>query len=626
MAVAPDGKTLAIIPADGRGVELWDTGRWARRKTLPAPGELVYVPPLGQRGGSGRDVGFTPDGRTLFLRLKNGDLARWDAATGAELPKLVAGTGPVPGWLYAPPGSPLLTPCGNGWVRAWDPVTGSERPVPGRYREDVWLAPAPDGRTLAAGDGSGRIDLLDAATADLVRTLRESGDPVKQLMFAPRGDLLVVGERGAGFPGKVPIRCGVRVLRVRDGAEVGMAGESPSLRVWWVDPIGFTPGGRGVVACFYPRDGRVADVGSGELGPPIRLNGAPAMSPDGRVLATNALSEVALIDPATGTTLRRIAVAPAQNPVSGPLIDHGTGWSADGRMLACAVRGFRVAILDPRAGREVRRFPAHPGPLVVGPDWAGTGRRPENMDLETVQLSADGWWAFTTGSGTRLTVGLWETATGSPVAILDQRSEADHGFFTPAGRAVVSFGESGIGYRWDLRAVLAPDPNQSAEDGWRVAASATDAGAATRAAVGLVTTPAGRALLKEKFPPATADVPAARVTRWVGDLGSPDFATREAAEKELVARARAFEPMLRKAADTTPSPEVKARLARVLAQLSDKLTADELRAARVVRAAELVDGPAARALLRGWAGGAPGAVLTEDATAALARLEQRDGR
>jgi hypothetical protein len=53
------------------------------------------------------------------------------------------------------------------------------------------------------------------------------------------------------------------------------------------------------------------------------------------------------------------------------------------------------------------------------------------------------------------------------------------------------------------------------------------------------------------------------------------------------------------------------------------LTPEELRALRLAQACEFAGTPSARALLKQWAGGAPGAMLTEDAKAALARLERR---
>jgi hypothetical protein len=117
-----------------------------------------------------------------------------------------------------------------------------------------------------------------------------------------------------------------------------------------------------------------------------------------------------------------------------------------------------------------------------------------------------------------------------------------------------------------------------------------------------------------------ADYTDAQVKGWVADLASDTFATREAATKALVARARMIEPALREAVKEATDPETRKRLVGVLNTLHAGLTPDELRAARVVRAAEMAGTAEAHELLRAWAGGTPRAALTEDAKAALERL------
>ena len=88
--------------------------------------------PANQGGISG---GLTPDGSEVWLQLPNGDLARWNAETSRELPRLVAGTDPSPERLFPlPDGRTLLAPCGS-WVRIFDrAATEKERVVAGRYQ------------------------------------------------------------------------------------------------------------------------------------------------------------------------------------------------------------------------------------------------------------------------------------------------------------------------------------------------------------------------------------------------------------------------------------------------------------------------------------------------------------
>jgi len=54
------------------------------------------------------------------------------------------------------------------------------------------LSYAPDGRTLASADRSGRVTLTDAQSGEIKQSLRYK-EPVKALSFAPNGKLLAIG-------------------------------------------------------------------------------------------------------------------------------------------------------------------------------------------------------------------------------------------------------------------------------------------------------------------------------------------------------------------------------------------------------------------------------------------------
>jgi hypothetical protein len=105
----------------------------------------------------------------------------------------------------------------------------------------------------------------------------------------------------------------------------------------------------------------------------------------------------------------------------------------------------------------------------------------------------------------------------------------------------------------------------------------------------------------------------------VADLDGANFKTRDAATKALADLHRLAEPALRAALDRGPSAEARQRLNKLIAGLVREPMADEIRAGRAVKALELADTLETRALLGEWAGGAPGARLTEDAKAALGR-------
>jgi WD40 repeat protein len=102
-----------------------------------------------------------------------------------------------------------------GVVSLWA-VGRSGRPRElGRYKSAFQaLAFSPDGRTLAAADGAGRIHLWCPRTGEEKGSLDASGGPVKALVFGPGGRTLAAVGGGGGKPGFV------RVWRAATDGEV----------------------------------------------------------------------------------------------------------------------------------------------------------------------------------------------------------------------------------------------------------------------------------------------------------------------------------------------------------------------------------------------------------------------
>jgi hypothetical protein len=75
-------------------------------------------------------------------------------------------------------------------------------------------------------------------------------------------------------------------------------------------------------------------------------------------------------------------------------------------------------------------------------------------------------------------------------------------------------------------------------------------------------------------PPAPADPKAAR--RWIAELGSDDFKTRERAAKELAALGPAAAALYREAMKGKSTPEARDRLERLLADVSQEIRPDTL--------------------------------------------------
>src|SRR5262249_32213803 len=128
-------------------------------------------------------------------------------------------------------------------------------------------------------------------------------------------------------------------------------------------------------------------------------------------------------------------------------------------------------------------------------------------------------------------------------------------------------------------------------------------------------------LFRERLQKVPATDQGQRIARLIADLDSDEFAVREGATRELQELGRAAEQPLRQALTKGLSLEARRRVEQVLDKLkAEAASPDALRAPRAVEVLELIGTPEARKVLEEWAGGAPEAVLTQEAKASLERL------
>jgi hypothetical protein len=122
--------------------------------------------------------------------------------------------------------------------------------------------------------------------------------------------------------------------------------------------------------------------------------------------------------------------------------------------------------------------------------------------------------------------------------------------------------------------------------------------------------------LKGKLKPVPAP-DADRLAKWVADLDGNRFAAREAATKALADLGPPAAPALEAGLAKGPSAEGRKRIEELLARLRQPIAGAEARPGRAVQALQWASGDAARAVLKSWAAGAPGARLTKEARRAL---------
>jgi eukaryotic-like serine/threonine-protein kinase len=492
-ALSPDGKLLAAGCRDMR-IRLWNIGTGALFATLE-----------GHTDGIIWQVEFSPDGKHLASRAMtfntNGfdrlaEVRIWDldaCKTIVSIDKL-----PQPGSLvFSSDGKRVAFTAARSVLKVWDAFSDRELLVKDMKNEIMALAFSPDDKLLAVAGQTSDVQILDASTAELVKTVRGDVSYRDKLKFSPDGKRLAAagyesgvelwnadtGQRVRAFKGHDGTVCDFAFSP--DGTRIASAGSDGRVKVWDVisdrDVIPIPALGQRATDILLSPDGRIALTGRNEstihlwnaetgepLGEPIKLGHKVVnydFTADGKHLAlTDAGKNVTIWNVST----RKMVGAFKHDGPAGRL---STALSPNGKWFACKGPGGGLKVWDVDKGAELRTFPVlgNPSSFSFSPDNARLAAAEDSGVVKTWDLATGrelwvsalpkgviGWLSFS-HDGMRLAA----SSSGRDLRILDAESGHEvspplKGFmyfrieFSPDGKRLASGLNDGTVKVWDL--------------------------------------------------------------------------------------------------------------------------------------------------------------------------------
>jgi WD40 repeat protein len=620
--LAPDGRLFARPEEDGKSITLLDplTGKEiSRAQGCDYPANIV----------------FSADGSLMTCRSKQGMVHVWDTASGKVRTRFKASSFDIDRIALSPDGKRLaLTGRADNAVHVWDVTPGREvHSFTGHRGGPLTVAFCKDGKEIAtvSRDGSLVGPIVTWADWSLRRWDAASGTERAVIQANLQGEALYA-------------------VFSADGQRLAMILHNGTLRLWDVQS------GKELRSWKVPTR-ETTEIRKDEKGGQTTytffrlLIGAPAFSPDGKILFAAVGSTIHRWETATGRELPSFEVA-------GMKREDYTGClaSPDGRTLlvwsGSTCRPL-IVLLDSASGKAQRRLQGielwgH------GPAFSPDGRTFAIGEIDAVTLweVASGRsrgrlkgprWTFSlafspdgrllaAGTDPDAPLSLWDMTTGQVAGQLrNDLGRVDSLAFSPDGSRLAVAGHSTAALLCDVAALCGTKKGEQTvkteelEDLW-AALSSTDGARAYRAIGRLgLTGSRGAAFLKKRLrddkPPDER-----RMVHLIADLDNDNFATREKAFTELEKLGIRAEPALRRALEGAVSAEVRSRIKRLLERLGTPPGAPpsaELIRLRVVEALEANGSDAAHQVLAELSKDTKEADLTREAKASLDRLSRR---
>jgi WD40 repeat protein len=574
-----------------------DTGK---QRCLPLSDKVDFV-----------DLSFSTDARTLLTMSRRTETVwLWDVVKGTLIRRLR-----LPGLAWANEHSELLISDDRttlasaeafSLLRIWDARTGQPRFRVPQHVFAAHLTFSFDGKEVISHGGRGASN-----DSEIYRWDTATGKSLGKVVPVLTGDRFENTERSSLFsPGGTwlaqQVASTIQLHDTKSGKCVTLGNRDSG------DTLAcFSPDGRILATTTPDRKVRLWDTPTGklqrqlELGKKTNLISWIHLMPDNRRLMTvEGCEKVQFWESATGKLLDSLPLRHRQEGATKPEDSTDVVLTPDGRYLLMR-NSLGLWMWDSVSQREVGLFEED-----VYENRQPCCRHP--------RVSPDGRLLVWYDSNANLR--LSEIASGKIIHRFED-FYWDAGFSPTGWRLATScFADASI-LIWDIpslfRSLVPAHPTAKPDDLWADMGS-TSAIKAHRALWRLASLPEADLFLSRRLLSVEA-IPADRVHTPIAELGSADFTTREKAERTLREIGEAAAEALRKAHRNTTDLELRRRVERLLDQLQARAP-ERLREARAVLALEARGTPAARKLLDRLATGLPGARLTQEANAALKRL------